>query len=182
LRNFAIIFSLGLALQACKSFPIDPSIAAAEANDYTLIASACEAMPGRGADICRVKEGTTVSSGWRLIVPTGDKILGGEVTIYYKDFSKSYGVTDKVIEVPWRDLVTDHTWKESHDGIAVAIAQIRYVDPGGIEKIMRARGMAIINVLKPGYDPMPIDSGFAAWKTECKVEYSTAGRGALGCE
>lgn len=179
--KFLAVALLGLALQGCKTITLDPSISAAEANDLTLIASSCEALPSRGADICRVKEGTPVSSGWRIIIPVHENLLGGELTVYYKDFSRSYAIGGPIIEVPWIDLVRDPLWKASHDDVALALAQVRYKDEQGIEKIVRARGIAILSVLAQGYDPMPIDSGFAAFGTTCKIQYSTAGRSALKC-
>ena len=172
-----------LALCACShGLVIDPSIPAVEAGDETLISSLCEAVPNGGMDVCHVKEGTAIQTGWKLVVPDGFRVDGGEVDVYYRDIHKQYGVTKNVINIPFRDFFGSTTWGPQHDGEALALVLIRYRTDQGIQEIMKFRGIAKIVVTKPGYDRMPIDSGFAAWGTTCKVQYSTAGRSALKCK
>lgn len=162
--------------------PIDPSIKAIDAMDLTLAMSACNAMPGLGADICHVKEGATISATWKIIMPKSPKLLGGEINVYYKDISKSYALTGSVVEIPWKDLVGHDTWELEDEGEALALAQIRFKDPQGIISVVRAKGLAILLVTKTGYDLLPIDSGFEAFSTTCRIQYSTAGRSAISCK
>lgn len=179
------VASLGLAATCSSGLVIDRSMQAVAAGDYTLAVSACGAVPGGGMDICRVKEGAPIESSWRLIVPakTKKQIKGGELTVYYRDISKTYTIADKpLIEIPWRDFFGAATWQRSMDGEALALAQIRYVTPEGIEELFWARGIAKIVVTRQGYDPLPLDSGFAAWSTTCKISYSTAGRSVVKCK
>jgi hypothetical protein len=180
----ALPLVVGVLLSGCVGKTIvDPSIPAVEANDYTLMISACENVPARGLDICRVKAGQKIESVWRIIVPVDDRaFLGGEITVYYKDISRSYSVTQSIVEIPWKDFIGEASWSESHGGVALALAQIRYRTPEGIEQLWWARGEALLVVLKPGYDPMPVDSGFSTWGTTCRIEYSTAGRSAISCK
>ena len=185
MTKFGIALLAFLLVMSCnpKVLVIDPSPQAVQAGDWTLMVSACEAMPGRGADICRVKEGQPIQSVWRLIVPIVPKVLiSGELTVYYKGVSKTYAIREKVIEVPWKDLVNAENWHREHDGTALAIAQIRWRDAQGIENIWKARGLAEIMVLEAGYDPMPLDSGFAATSDWCKIQYSTSGRSSIRCQ
>ena len=176
------LFSLALVL-GCAHLIVDPSIPAVDAGDYTLAMSACDSVPGHGMDICRVQEGTVINSTWRLVVPgEGRGIIGGEVTVYYRDVQKNYAVTGNLIEIPWREFFGQDTWTRDLDGEALAHVSIRYETPSGIEEIVRFRGIAKLVVTAAGYSRMPIDSGYAGWKTKCEVAYSTAGRGALRCK
>lgn len=172
-----------LIIMGCETMVIDPSMNAVEAGDYTLALSACEGVPGRGMDICRVKEGQKIFSVWRMVVPVdmNHNFLGGEVVVYFRDISKTYAIQNAVIEIPWRDFFSQDTWAENMDGEFLALAALRYKDASGVEKILKGRGIAKIVVTKPGYDPLPLDSGFGAWNTTCKIQYSTAGRSAIKC-
>lgn len=183
MKAFLLLWG-ALLLSGCMGKAIlDPSIQAVEANDLTLMISACEAVPSRGMDLCRVKEGAPIASSWKLVLPVGKNVfLGGEVVVYFKDISKTYPVqANPVVEIPWSDLLGDTVWKPEHDGMALAMATIRWKTPEGIEEIWKARGFAKVVVTKPGYDPLPMDSGFVTWGTTCDIAYSTAGRSAIRC-
>jgi hypothetical protein len=182
MKKSVFALALVLAVLGCSSLVVDPSIQAVDANDYTLATSACEAAPGGGMDICRVTEGTKIESSWVMIVPSGKGIAGGEVDVYYRDIHKNYPVTGKVVEIPWRDFFGADLWSRDMDGEALALVLVRFKTPEGLQEIAKFRGIAKIVVTKPGYDRMPIDSGFAGWKTTCKIQYSTAGRGAISCK
>ena len=166
----------------CSALVIDPSMDAVEAGDLTLALSACGATPGGGLDICRVTEGTRIESSWKLIIPNGKRIVGGEVDIYYRDIHKTYGITGNILEIPWKDFFGVDTWGRDQDGQALALLLVRYVDDNGVESLIKFRGIAMIVVTKKGYDRLPIDSGFSTFRTVCKVQYSTAGRGAVSCK
>jgi hypothetical protein len=172
---------LVLAAVGCSGLILDRSIPAADAGDLTLAVSACEAVPSRGLDICRVKAGAPIDSSWRLVMPTGKVISGGELKVFYRDVVRTYSIQGSLVEVPWRDVMRQDTWTESLAGTALALAEIRWKDPEGIEQVWRARGEARILVLPEGYAPMPIDSGFQTFGTKCRIQYSTAGRSAVEC-
>jgi hypothetical protein len=182
MRALALILLAGCAT-GCK-IPVDPSIAAVEAKDLTLIGSACETLPGRGADICRVKEGQAVTGGWRLVIPrVKGSVVGSEVTVYFKGRSLTVsGGETNVVEIPWEKLTKGNTWSRDDDGQALALATVRWKDDRGVIDSTRARGIAIIVVTRPGYDPLSLDSDHAAFGTKCTVVYTTAGRGALSCK
>lgn len=168
---------------SCSGLVVDRSMNAVYAGDYTLVVSACGGTPGRGMDICRVKENAPISSSWQLIVPQtkSRRVKGGELTVYYRDISKTYAITGPVVQIPWKDFFGAPNWSRDMDGEAMALAEIRYVTDQGIEEIWRARGIAKIVVTRQGYDPLPIDSGFTAWGMTCKISYSTAGRSDVKC-
>lgn len=172
-----------LFLAACAGLVVDPSISAVDAGDYTLAMSACEAVPGGGMDICRVREGDLIQSSWKLVIPSGLKVTGWEVDVYYRDAQHTVHQTgtDGVVEVQWKDFFGSPTWTSDMDGEALALVLVRYKDNTGIEQVQKFRGIAKIVVTKPGYDRLPIDSGFAAFSTDCKIQYSTSGRGAVAC-
>lgn len=178
-----LVALLGLMLQGCKTVPVDP-FPSAFGSDLTLVVSSCSGLPGRGADICRVKEGTAIESVWRVFLPVGKEILGGEVAVFFKDIQKTYSVQpDQIlVEVPWSDLVAGGIWKTSDEGTALIVAKLRFKDAQGIERLIRAKGLAILQINPKDYDLMPIDSGFQAWEGTCRVQYSTAGRSAVECK
>ncbi len=179
--NYLVIFAL---LVGCTTIVIDRSLPAVEAGDYTIAMSAgCGAVPGLGMDVCHVRAGTKIEAVWNLAVPSGHKeILGGEVDVYYRDVHKSYGITGRVVSIPWKDFFGSDTWESSMDGEALALVLIRYKTPEGIEEIAKYRGIAKIVVTKEGYDRLPIDSGFGAFTSTCRIVYSTAGRSAMECK
>lgn len=181
--RFLIAALLGLALQGCKTIPVDP-FPSAFGSDLTLAISACAGMPGRGADICRVQAGSQVESVWRVVLPKHEAILGGEVAVFFKDISRTYAVEkgQMVVDIPWKDLVAGPLWEAKDEGEALALAKLRYTNAQGIEELIRAKGLAILLVNPKGYEPMPIDSGFAAFEGTCRVQYSTAGRSAIECK
>lgn len=173
---------LAVLLAGCSSTPVDPSVEAVKSGDLTLVLSACENVPARGMDICRVKEGAEIKSAWRLVVPMGKQFSGGELTVYYKDVQKTYPILTQVVEIPWIDLLGGKVWRSDMHGEALALAIIRWTDDAGTERLLKARGIAKLIVTKAGYDPMPLDSAFSAWGTECEIQYSTAGRSAISCQ
>lgn len=177
LFGFAII----LAAVGCAHLVIDTSMPAVAAGDFTL-PTGCEAVPGRGMDICRVKEGAKIDSVWRLIVPVGsNSFLKGELTVFYRDISKTYPLTQPLVEIPWKDFFAADTWSKDFDGEALALAQIHWKTPEGIEEVWTARGIAKLVVTAQGYDPLPMDSNLGTWGTNCKFQFSTAGRSAVEC-
>lgn len=161
---------------------IDPSIPAVQAGDYTIATSACGAVPGRGMDVCHVREGTRIESSWVMIVPNGKGVIDGEVDVYYRDVHRHYPITDSIVQIPWAHFFQSEKWSTDMDGEALALVLVRYKDPQGIIEVAKFRGIAKIVVTKEGYDRLPLDSGFAAWKTVCKIQYSTAGRSAISCK
>lgn len=176
-----------LAVLGCATVVVDPSIQAVDAGDLTLATSACAAVPGGGLDSCLLREGTAIDSSWRLYVPIGGTILGSEVDVYYRDVQPphlEFPAGQRVLEIPWKDLFKAEKWSREMDGEAMALVLVRYKTPEGIEEIAKYRGIAKLIVTAAGYERMPIDSGFAAWKEtfKCKVQYSTAGRSAVSCK
>ena len=177
------VLLVGALICCVPKLTLDPSISAVEANDLTLAVSACEGAPGRGVDVCRVKESQKIDQVWRLVVPVDhNTFLDGELTVYFHGASKSYAIQNALVEVKWDDLIGSSVWTRDMDGEALALAQIRWKTPAGITEVWKARGIAKVIVTKEGYDPLPMDSGFSAWATTCKVQYSTAGRSAVSCK
>lgn len=178
------IFGLAIlvTLLGCSALVIDPSMNSVDAGDYTLAVSACEAVPGNGMDICRVTEGTKIESSWKLVIPSGKRITGGEIDVYYRDIHKSYAISGSIVEIPWKEFFGSPTWEKAQDGEALALLLVRFLDDNGNERLTKFRGIAKIVVTSKGYDRLPIDSGFSAFKTTCKIQYSTEGRGAVSCK
>lgn len=184
LKVIFLVVALG-SLSGCKTV-VDLSPEAYASGDLTIpVALAdgpCKAIPVQGVDVCRVKEGAPIESRWRLIVPQGKGITGGQVTVYYKDFSRTYAVAGTVVEIPFSDLISGDKWKHEDRGVLTALAELKYKDSEGVERSVRAEGMAVVIVLASDYDPLPMDSGQDNWGLNCKVQFSTAGRSALECK
>lgn len=173
---------IALLLVGCKALVVDPSITAAEAHDYTMVFSAgCQAVPSQGLDICRVVEGAKVAEHLRIVVPV-DKVLSCEIRVRYKGVAKSFScaANGNVALIPWRELVGGEFYERGDEGPAQLIGSARVKGPDG-DRFVDVLGYAFLVVLGKGYSPMPIDSGNQAWGTNCKVQYSTAGRSALVC-
>lgn len=179
LKEYMKYLIIILLLFACVSHVImDPSVGAVKADDYTLIQSICEAAPGRGIDVCRAKEGTPISSTWVLVLPKGK---GGEVSVQYRDVTRTYAVTGTTITIPLKDFFDHENWEKTDAGTAVLYAKVIY-NSGTGDAVFTARGFAFFIVTDNTYDPMPIDSGYSAFQTQCKIQYSTSGRSAIGCK
>lgn len=170
-----------LFLTACATITMDTSIPSVNAGDVTLI-SACDAMPGRGADICRFKDGMIISSSWKLLVPNGDGVKSGYVVITYKDVTKQYPISGPVVEIPLKDIIGQDTWNKDRDSFQIVQARARVIYKGiTTDEEVQVRGFALIVVTDTAYDPIPIDSGLNTFNTNCKIQYTTAGRSALQC-
>lgn len=177
---------------ACRT-PIDTSKPAVEAGDYTLISgispmgvlthSPCLALPNGGFDVCRFVEGSSVSAVWRIVVPSGKRVKGGQLIVSYKDIRKSYAPVDSVVTVPFADLV-GNTWDKAAEGEAEALAILQWQDDRGLIQETRALGIARILVLSKDYAVLPLDSGVQSFEAEvkCRLQYTSAGRSAYRCE
>lgn len=174
------------ALLGCNTTPIDLMIPAVEAGDSTLVnalsGGPCAGLPVQGVDACRVKIGSSIDTTWQLVVPASKRVKRGQVTVYWKDASKSYALTGNVTNVPLRDLIGHSTWARADRGIMTALAELEYEDSEGVMRVVRAEAMAVLMPLAASYDPLPFGSGLGAWGAKCEVEYSTAGRSALKCK
>lgn len=185
MKHFLILPIIFLCACACKQVIQDPSADAVDSGDLTLVHSPCEATPGRGMDVCRFSHGADISSVWRVIIPHGGKVVGGEVGVKYKDHPwKSFAAEGPVVAIPWAEIVGAEKWQVGHEDLVTMLAKVSYKDATGIVQLAQAEGSAQILVLEPDYMPMPIDSGYESYeaKFECKVQYSTAGRSALQCK
>ena len=176
-------FMILLAVGGCSGIAIDPSPSAIDSNAATLVLQSCEGYVMTGVGKCTVKENSAIASEWRVILPKlKDGLIDGELTVKFQDQVRSYPVGQSVISVPWTDFFGQGVWRKEDAGIATATARIRFKDPNGIERIIQARGHVILFVLAKDYDEMPIDSGFQAWGTDCKIGYSTSARSAIKCK
>lgn len=167
-------------LTGCNGMPIDPSTTAVAANDQTLITSACHAAPSQGVDVCRVKEGATISEKIVFIVPWTKDSDWGQISLRYKDRVITYPVEGVKIEIPWSDVVEAEKWSLEVEAPVQARAAIRYkTDTGAV--FVDLLGYVFPVVLRQGYDPLPMDSGVEAFQNTCRVQYTSAGRSAIEC-
>lgn len=182
-NHFTMLFLAALVFAAaCAHLVIDKSPDAFASGDYTLV-SACSAVPSGGLDACYGTEGTKISSAWNMVLPKkSGTVLGTDIDVYYRDIHKAYSASGMVLTIPWADFFGTDTWGPQHDGVAMALAKVRWQDENGLEKVLLFRGYAKLIITKPGYARMPIDSGFAAFGATCKIQYSTAGRSAVSCK
>lgn len=162
---------------------MDPSMSAIQAGDYTLAVQSCDSVIAPGFSVCRVKDGALVDSVWTIVLPHGDKMLGGEVQLDYRDITRPYGVTkdQRTLEIPFRDIIQRDIWRREDQGTVLVRAKLRFKGNTG-EETIQARALSFLVVTDAGYDPLPMDSGFAGFKTKCEVNYTTAGRAAVACK
>lgn len=170
---------------------IDTSQDAFAAGDMTM-SSSCESAPGdklglaSGVDSCRFTDGDKMQSSWNLVAPkpkSALQVTGGTIDIYYRDVHRSYPISDWLIPIPFKDIFNTEAWSADQNQVMVeALITLNWIDNQNIAQVTRYRGFALVLVLKQGYERLPIDSGNAAWGTTCKVQYSTAGRGAIKCQ
>lgn len=171
-----------LLLSSCTSFRKDSSPKAIDSGDKTLVHSACSSAPSQGLDICRVVQGAAISQSWIMILPVRKGLRSGEVRVRYKDQLKTYAINPDtaVFILPWREIIGHDVWELSDEAPAQALAKLEYENFPGLT-FVDIMGVAFVVVLKRGYSPMPIDSGAEYFTTDCKIEYSTAGRSAILC-
>lgn len=169
----------------CVSVVIDPSMNAAQANDRTLVITGCGLPNSPGAETCRVIEGEAVASSVQLLVPGGNKIKAGEVTVLFKDIEKTFAANSEIVNIRFSDVFGPGNWDvEDHDGEMVVLGRFLYEDGNGVEKTIHALGLVRIFVLRSSYPgPLPFGSGYQAWEGtyKCIVQCSTAGRCASKC-
>ncbi len=178
-----IIF-LSLFGCACNAVVLDPSPNAVAANDFTVASTLNNAMPGAGADILRVKEGSPIKSYWTLVLPAHHK--GGEAAVQYNDITKTYGIKEgqTQLDIPLQDLFSHTAWLKTDAALMVVFVNILYDTKTGLATT-KARGFGLLIVTDSNYDPLPIDSGYITSITECKVidvAYTTAGRSNIKCK
>jgi hypothetical protein len=180
----ALVALSALALSGCMGKVVmDPSISPASAGDFTLVLTAGTDAVASGLSALRVKEEAPVDASMQFVLPTGKKITGGELHLDYRDVSKSYAITKEsgVISVPYSDLISHPAWQKADEGTILVRAKVEY-DSGQGQAVLNMSGLVFVIVHQKGYDPMPLDSGYVAFKTNCTVVYSTVGRSAVSCK
>lgn len=162
--------------------PSDISMAAVDANDKTLVMSACETAPSRGLDICRYVEGSKIESKWTIIMPW-EHSTTGTVRIRYRDTVKIYDVSGPVLDIYWSDIVGSQTWTPAQDGLVQALGTVQFTDWNGAVVTTKVLGYAYLVILKPGYTPLNIDSNNvqAMKTTRCELIYTEKGRSQIHC-
>jgi hypothetical protein len=176
---FIVAFAIGCSGRPTK---VDPSPDAFDSGDYALLNTACGAVPGRGMDACFFTAGSPITSGWNLIAPKGKTIIGAEADVYYRDIHKQYSASSgSVVTIKWADFFGAKAWSKAQDGEVMALLTIKWTDGTGLERVTKYRGIAKIFITAPGYERLPIDSGFSTWGSTCEIEYSDAGRSNLLC-
>lgn len=170
-----------ISVVGCSGVSIDPGPDALASNAVTLAVSSCDGYIMSGLGKCTAVEGSPIQSVWRVIVPIQGDLLTGELAVKFRDIIKTYAIRTQVVEVPWKDFFTGPNWSLSDSGVATATATIRWKDPTGLEKIVQAKGHVFLSVEARDYVGMPIDSGFQAWETTCRIQYSVKGRSAIQC-
>lgn len=178
----SLAFFLFLLMSCDKGINLDPSMDALASGDFTLLQSACSTGLAQGLDVCRVVEGAPISEVWQFVIPK-DRLKAGEIKIRYKQrvFVKAVSADSNIVSIPWRDVIGADTWTLDMDAPVQAVGTIKY-DSGTGDRMVDVLGLTYLIVLKKGYSPMPIDSGFEGWKTDCKIAYSTSGRSSLECQ
>lgn len=174
-------FLVLIFLVACAGLTIDPSPKAIASGDFTLVHSACTTGMAQGLDVCRVVEGMPITETWNLVLPFDQKYTTAELKIRYRGRVIVKNVTSKVTAIPWTEIVGADTWTLDMDAPVQVIGTIRAKDNTG-DQFVDILGMAFLVVLQKGYAPVPVDSEYTGWKTDCSVGYTTAGRSWIKCE
>lgn len=186
MRIKMLVASLVMLASCATGVQIDSSPGAVDSGDFTLINSLsngpCASLPAQGADICRFHESTPIESVWRLVMPSGPLVVNGEVTVYWRDVSKTFAVSGPVLEIPLKDLIGHAVWASGDSDAATAIGSVNVKAVDGTTRQILFEGLAVIIVLKAGYDPLPVSSSATPLGQTCHVQFSTAGRSSLVCE
>lgn len=165
-----------------KAEVIDLSMRAVAAGDYTLVQSACEAAPSRGIDICRFKEGSPITQKLKIVAPNDNAVLESRIRVRFRDRVLERTWPRGLVEISYTELLGENVWSDNLDGPVQVLATFKYRDQKGVEKFVDALGLSFLIVLPDGYDPLPIDSGVAAFTQSCRIEYTTAGRSSIKCK
>lgn len=179
----SFLSALALSAQGCRGhLPVDPSPVAVANGERNLGMQGCSTVPSRGFDVCRVVEGSLISTIWVLLLPFDEKtFINGEVELRFKDQVRSYKIQGSQLEIPLNEVFRDTDWKKKHDTIIQAKARVKIKD-GEFERFVELLGFMFVVVLKPGYTPLPYDSGLVYTRTKaCHVAYTTSGRSYVAC-
>jgi hypothetical protein len=159
----------------CSTTPLDTSPPAISSNDPSLVISACQAVPSRGLDICRVHAGDPATSSWTLYLPWNSDAKSATIRVRWGDQVKTYQSDGPRFAIPWYDIFGP-SWSRDDAGLVQAMVDVHYA-----ERDVQALGYAFIVVMQPGYDPIPTDSRSVISWTECKIEYEASGRSRVLC-
>lgn len=178
------ILLLFLLQGGCVTHVVDYSSPAANAGDRTLIVNACGSV-SRGGVVCLLKENTLIESSMQFLVPHGDGITDGELSVWYMDNApKNYPINSSVVTIDLKDFFKEPRWTSDMSGEITVVGRVKYKNEAGIEKEIKVLGFVRLFVLEESYGgPLPIDSGYVAWESDytCKVQWTDAGRSAIDC-
>ncbi len=154
------------------------------AGDFSLAVASegsCTALPGQGADICRVMDGALIQENWVVLMPFTDRIEAGTVTVRYKGQKFSYNVTGPKVTVPLREILGHDHYSLDDDGFMQIRGTLQYKGEKTSQWV-DVLGIGMLVVLQEGYSPLPVDSGYNVFNTTCQVQYATSGRSAVSCK
>ncbi len=124
---------------------------------------ACETSLGRGIDACRFMEGSGIEAVWQVHLPPGAR---HEVRIRFKDRVTQVTSKESTLRLPWKEIVGSDIWFREHDG-PVQLLSTTY-SRGGEKTLGLATAHLII--LKPGYNPVPVNAPVQAEKL-CRLKF-----------
>lgn len=179
--RFLVLVLMCCGLWGCNSIPIDPSPSALASNDKSLVFTAGQNGLRQGIDIVRVWEGDPIGQGLQIVVPQGDAVKALEVSAHYNGTKTSFASKNNVLVIPYQQLTKHTEWSLDDDGVVQIYAKVQ-VEKDSEPLWIDAQAYAYIVVLRKGYSPLPLNSGVEAFKTNCKVQYTTAGRSVAACK
>jgi len=179
-----------LSFARCGSFAMDPAMAAAEGEDFTLILRESGGRPSNGYLFLRKWVGNTVNANLEIVTPRAlecDREYCGIFRVYGKDgtvvASQGFPRGADRLTIPFRQILNSDRIAEESEGEYQVWGRIYFFDPSGNERSLIARGIIRIVVLRPGYVSLSCDDPHVAWSLaitpQCRAQYSTAGRAVL---
>jgi len=193
LLTFFSVFMLGASsCESVQKLLIDPSQAATQANDTTVIVEGCGNQPIAGYTYCRKSVGPVGRETIKVHVPPA-KCQSGDCTsvqIFFPNGSPTIGKTvprDKgFVTFTWEEILQKKNFSTNDRGFWTIITVTKFVGSDGIEREVAEEAEIRLRVLSRNYVPLisTQSSEYFVWdwvSSNCEMKKTTAGRTYVGC-
>jgi len=175
---------LVIMLSGCQHSPvfIPKTPGPDQGNDLTLVVGGCEHSLGRGVEICRVVEGSKITSKLTVIMPWKQgEMVSGTLKIRHGDQLRVVETNQSFYSREWSEIFGVETWGQQQEGPVQVSGVFKYKNGAHVET-MRLLGYVYLIVLNKGYSPQPLYQAPYFSEATCRIYYSASGNSAMECQ